>query len=336
MIYIDQTKSTIRQDKKTYKSILFKLNQIVRNSKHYRITQWIISILLAFFLVSSLNSYSQDTIQDKNKRLRPTLAVAGTAYAGGMTGLYFLWYKDYPQTSFHTLNDNSAWLQADKMGHSLSAYHLSKSSHSVFKWAGMREKKALWLGGIAGLGFLTSVEILDGFSSNWGFSLGDFTANVAGTTLFVGQGLLWGEQRVSLKFSYYPSEYAKYNEAVLGQNFQEQLIKDYNAQTFWLSFNLASFLKEDTKVPKWLNIAVGYGAKGLLNTYSNDLSNTQGIPNFNRTRQFYLSLDVDLSKIRTKSEFLNVLLDVASIIKFPFPALEYNKENGLLFHPIYF
>lgn len=293
--------------------------------------------MLAIFLFASTSSFAQeDSIPKHNKRLVPTLALAGTAYVGGMTGLYFLWYKDYPQSSFHTINDNAAWLQNDKMGHNLSAYHLTKSSYSVFKWAGMNEKKAILLGGIAGFGFLTSVEVLDGFSSNWGFSMGDFGANFIGSSLFVGQGLLWGEQRVNIKFSYFPSNYAKYNPSVLGKNFQEQLIKDYNAQTFWLSFNIASFLKETNNFPKWLNIAVGYGGKGLLNTYSNNLPNNQEEPTFTRTRQFYLSLDLDLSKIRTRSPFLNLLIDVASIIKVPFPTLEFNKENGLLFHPIYF
>lgn len=294
------------------------------------------SIVLAIFLFSSINSYSQDTIQARNRRLIPTLAIAGTAYAAGLTGLYFLWYKDYPQSSFHTLNDNKAWLQVDKMGHGLSAYHLSKSSYSIFKWAGMPDKKALWLGGIAGVGFLTSVEILDGFSSNWGFSMGDFAANIGGTSLFVGQGLLWDEQRISLKFSYFPSKYAQYNPSVLGSNLPERIIKDYNAETFWVSVNMASFLKQETKIPKWLNIAFGFGAKGMLNTYSNSVSTDLPVPPFERTRQYYLSLDVDLSRIKTNSEFLKLLLDVASVIKIPFPALEFNKENGLLFHPIYF
>lgn len=292
--------------------------------------------ILIFALILLNGVFAQDTIVPRNKRLTPTLALAGTAYVGGMTGLYFLWYADYPQSAFHTINDNAAWLQIDKLGHSLTAYHLGKSSYSILKWAGMPQKKALWIGGLSGVAFQTSVEILDGFSSNWGFSWGDFGANLSGTTLFIGQELLWDEQRISLKFSYFPTKYAQYNPAVLGGNFQERMLKDYNAQTYWLSVNIASFLPKESKVPKWLNIAFGYGAKGMLNTYSNVVSGNDNIPIYERTRQYYFSLDIDLSKIKTKSEFLRMLLDVASVIKVPFPAIEFNKENGMVLHPFYF
>jgi uncharacterized protein YfiM (DUF2279 family) len=308
----------------------------MKNSKHKKSSRDLIFIVLAIFFLHSQESIAQDSLRVHSRRLTPTLALAGTAYVGGMTGLYFLWYKDYPQSSFHHINDNSAWLQIDKVGHAVTAYHLGKSSYSVFKWAGMPEKKALWLGGLAGFTFQSSVEVLDGFSSNWGFSWGDFTANLTGASFFIGQQILWHEQRISLKFSDFPSEYAKYNPAVLGSNFQERILKDYNGQTYWLSINIASFLKKEHKIPKWLNIAFGYGGKGMLNTYSNNLSSTTSIPFYNRTRQYYFSLDVDFSRIKTKSAFMRMLLDIASVIKFPFPALEFNKENGLVFHPIYF
>jgi hypothetical protein len=43
----------------------------------------------------------------------------------------------------------------------------------------------------------------------------------------------------------------------------EQMLKDYNGQTYWLSVNLHSFYK-GSKIPKWLNLAIGYGANGML------------------------------------------------------------------------
>jgi hypothetical protein len=54
-----------------------------------------------------------------------------------------------------------------------------------------------------------------------------------------------------------------------------------------------------------------------------------------RKRQFLLSLDVDLSKVKTKSKILNTVLHSFGFIKFPMPTLE--LTNGELYgHPIYF
>lgn len=279
----------------------------------------------------------QDTTQIRKGRLIGVSALAGTAYVGGMTGLYYLWYKDYDQSSFHTINDNKAWLQVDKVGHSFSTYQMGRLAYTGFRWAGLDEKKSVWFGGTYGFVFLTTVEIFDGLSANWGFSWGDVIANAAGTGLFIGQQLGWKEQRIQVKFSYSPSKYAQYNPDLLGGNHTERLLKDYNAQTYWLSINPQSFSSSRKIFPEWLNIAVGYGAKGMTGTYYNpEEVNGETIPSFQRTRQFYLSLDLDLTKIKTKSEFLRLVLEVANMVKIPFPTLEYNSEDGVEFHAIYF
>lgn len=295
-------------------------------------------ILFAFSILSlSYGQNQQDSTQIRKGRLIGISALAGTAYLGGMTGLYYLWYKDYDQSKFHTINDNKAWLQVDKVGHSFSTYQMGRVAYTAFRWAGLEEKKSVWIGGAYGFVFLTTVEVFDGLSTNWGFSWGDVLANAAGTGLFIGQQLGWKEQRIQLKFSYSPSKYAQYNPDLLGSNHTERFLKDYNAQTYWLSINPQSFSSSRKIFPKWLNIAVGYGAKGMTGTYYNpEEVDGMAIPSFNRTRQFYLSLDLDLTKIKTRSEFLRLVLKVANMVKIPFPTLEYNTEDGIEFHAIYF
>ncbi|OJU23360.1 MAG: hypothetical protein BGN92_03335 [Sphingobacteriales bacterium 41-5] len=59
------------------------------------------------------------------------------------------------------------------------------------------------MSGIREPGFLTVIEILDGFSNKWGFSWGDMAANVFGAGMFQGQQLLWNEQRIKFKFSFH-------------------------------------------------------------------------------------------------------------------------------------
>ena len=274
------------------------------------------------------------TISDTlNKPRRNTIIIAESSIAGiTLLGLNQLWYADFKRSKFHTINDNNEWLQMDKMGHVFTSYQLGKNGAQLLNWSGVGEKDQLIYGATLGFGFLTTVEVLDGFSKEWGFSWGDILANAAGTGLYIGQELLWNEQRIALKFSFHQTKYASLRPDKLGENFLEQILKDYNGQTYWLSVNLHAFFKEKN-IPKWLNIAVGYGANGML-TGMKDIDN-QLLTNLQRQRQFYLSLDVNLSTIETNSKVLRSFLDVFNMIKIPFPTLEFNKK-GSAFHLLYY
>lgn len=250
-----------------------------------------------------------------------------------LVGLNQLWYKDYPQSNFHTINDNDEWLKMDKLGHVYTSYHLGRVGANVLNWSGVSKKDQLIYGGTLGFAFLTTVEIFDGFSKEWGFSWGDMMANAVGTGLYIGQELLWQEQRFTLKYSFHQTQYASQRPDKLGEGFLEEILKDYNGQTYWLSANLHSFFKE-SKLPKWLNVAFGYGVDGLLT--GKEEVNYDPVFAQNRTRQWYLSLDVDLSKIQTNSHFLRTLFDVFNLLKVPFPTLEFNEKNGIKLHAIYF
>lgn len=285
------------------------------------------------------NSQNADTPSNKTKR---NIAIVGGTigglYAASMTGLYFAWYADYPQSSFHFIDDNGEWLQMDKMGHATTSYFVGMIGYEAFKAAGMKEKNAIWIGGSLGFAFLTTVEVFDGFSKGWGFSWGDMAANALGAGLFIGQQFLWHEQRLSLKYSFHQTKYASHRPDLLGKNIAENLIKDYNGITIWLSCNLKSlFLNNESRFPAWLNIAFGYGADGMTGGYVNSTShNGHPIPEYQRARQFYLSLDIDLTRIPTNNKFLKYTLKVLSFIKIPMPTLEYNTDKGFTGHWLYF
>ena len=244
-----------------------------------------------------------------------------------------LWYKDYPRSKFHTINDNDQWLQVDKLGHSFSSYQLGKFGAQALNWSGVSEKDQLIYGATLGFAFLGVVEIFDGFSEEWGFSWGDILANGVGTGLYVGQELLWQEQRIIMKYSFHQTQYASQRSDVLGDGISQEFLKDYNGQTYWLSANLHSFFKK-SKIPTWLNVAFGYGAEGMT---SGESTSDSDIGQGNQVyRQFYFSLDVDLSRIKTNSHVLKTIFDVFNMIKVPFPALEFNDKNGITLHGIYF
>ena len=286
------------------------------------------------FAQSTFDSYFKPSDTLNKKRLN-TLIISETAVgAAALIGLNQLWYADYPQSNFHFINDNAEWLQMDKIGHLYSSYHLGSFGANALKWSGCNRNSQLVYGATLGLAFLTTVEIFDGYSSEWGASMGDVAANISGTALFVSQELIWKEQRIVPKFSFHTTNYASARPNVLGSSLQEQILKDYNGQTYWLSANLHSFFKS-SKIPNWLNLAVGYGAEGMI---SGNEGSTDPIllPESERYRQFYLSFDVDLTKIKTKSYFLKTLFSVFNTIKIPAPTLEIKGNGGSEFHFFYF
>lgn len=263
------------------------------------------------------------------KRFALVATTEAALYAGSLIGLNELWYKDYPRSSFHSFNDNEEWLQVDKVGHVITSYYVGRVGTQLYKWSGVKRNKAIWYGGMLGSVYQSTIEVLDGYSSEWGFSWGDFAANTAGSLFFIGQELAWDEQRIVLKFSFMQSEYSKFRPDVLGKNLQENILKDYNGQTYWLSVNPASFMSNETKFPKWLNIAVGYGANGMTGGNVNPpYINENGFQIYNeRYRQYYLSFDVDLTRIKTKSKFLNTVFYSIGYLKIPAPAIEFSEKG---------
>lgn len=252
--------------------------------------------------------------------------------SAALVGLHQIWYADYEKSSFQFKNDNNDWLQMDKAGHVFSAYHLGRMSAEMLNWSGVSKNDQLIYGAGYGFIFLTAVEMFDAHSAEWGFSWGDVAANATGTALNVSQELLWNEQRIIPKFSFHTTKYADLRPELLGKSVSEQILKDYNGQTYWLSANVYSFAKT-TKIPKWLNVAFGYGADGMISSNSNASNITFDIK---RNRQFYLSLDVDLSKIETKSHFLKTVFSLFNTIKIPAPTFEINGSGKVKGYFIYF
>ncbi len=295
----------------------------------------LIFILLAMD-VNAGNCVGQLTSPDTiNYRKRQNLCYAvgfgGTAVAHA--GLYQLWYKDYPSSKFHFFNDNAEWLQIDKFGHAFSSYYLGVAGIEAAKWAGVPENKQ-WKWALLGSIFQDPIEIWDGFSAGWGASSGDLIANTFGTILSAGQHALWKEQKLTMKFSFTPSSYAKIRPNVLGSNFLENMLKDYNGQTYWLCY---SPLKH--KNWKWLGLGLGYGADGMIggedNIWTDKYNVVHDDSHIKRYRQYYLALDYDLTKIKTNKKLLKTFLFLLNCVKLPSPALEFSnyklKGHWLMF-----
>ena len=287
---------------------------------------------------------------------------AGTGfglYAGTSIALWHAWYKDYPLTGFHTFNDLKEWKGMDKGGHFNAAYMQSSFTFQGALWTGMDRQKALWTGVGVATGIQATIEIMDGFSEEWGFSAGDIAFNTMGAGLFAAQELLWQEQRILIKASSTRPDYATTpifsidrsvqtslaNRAndLYGSSPSEVFFKDYNALTIWASFNIKSFSgsKKGNRFPAWLNLALGIGAGNIYGGFDNNWTDESGNQFsldqdlYPRFRQFYLAPDIDLSRIPTRHRWLKLAFGFFNWIKIPSPALELNTNGALNVHAFY-
>ena len=292
-------------------------------------------ILATLLLVPGL-AYAQTQPTDTAAVNHSRLVVLGSAFTVGYTsmlvGLNKAWYAEQERTGFHFFNDNKQWKQVDKAGHFWSAFHQSRAGIELLRWAGVPEQKAILYGGLTGIILQTPIEIFDGYQADYGASVGDAVANTVGSAAIVAQELAWHEVRIMPKFSFHTTRYADVRPNVLGSNTGEQILKDYNGQTYWLSVNVGDFLKQESKYPKWLSFAIGYGAEEIV--YNSPSGNRNA--GFDAHRQFYLSPDLNLMHFKGKSKVWNTTLYLLSAIKIPAPALEYNRQSGFKMHSLYF
>lgn len=285
----------------------------------------------AMFIVVFTSGFTtqgqHDTTALNRKRLNTLVIAAGVGYTAGLATLNHVWYKNNERQSFHFFNDNAEWKQVDKVGHLFSSFQLSDLASRALKYTGVPTKRANIIGAVSGFLLTLPIEVFDGFSEGYGASPGDIIADVAGPAIFLGQHLLWDEIRIQPKFSFHRTGYAPKSPDLLGDNLLSELVKDYNGQTYWLSVDVDKF----ATFPKWLNVAVGYGAQDMVRSrdYQNEYAG------FSPYRQYYLAVDLDLSAIKTRSRLLKSVLYVLNTVRLPAPALEVS-DRGAKFHPFYF
>ena len=304
---------------------------------NYMCKKIILLLILSWTFIYCI--YAQDSTANNSVKIRYNILLissltGSTLILGTVPCLPY--FESTESVRFHFYNDNSGYLLVDKLIHSYYSYITSNIWYQGLTKAGVNKDQALVLGGTIGFILLTPKEVFDGFTKDGGFSWGDMLANAAGPALFVGQELLFDEQIFKYKFSFSRSEYADQSNGYLGKTMTPSYFRDYNGHTYWLSIN-ASKIFPETKVPGWINIAVGYSANGMFGKYENkDSYKGVEIPETQRYRQFLLSLDVDWSKIKVNSKFLRLMLNGMNFIKVPFPAFDINSKGHLKGYWIYF
>ena len=288
------------------------------------------AIFLSAFLFSQQINWGQSSPQDSiptKKRVILSSSIIGLGYASSLIALYDVWYAEFPKSKFHFYNDGSNWMQMDKFGHGFSGYLLSQKAGDLYRWSGVK-KSYPWIGFGIGMSYLGALEFMDAYNQGWGFSTYDVLANFSGGALYLSQELIFKKQLVLPKFSFFPSKYAAYRPEVLGKNFPEQLLKDYNGQTYWFSFPIGGFAPSLKKM-NWLCLSLGYSVDQKL------VGDQDAYLDFRASRQFLVSLDIDLTRLPIKNPTLKKVVSQLNMIKIPFSALMIQQGN-LSFKPISF
>lgn len=175
---------------------------------------------------------------------------------------------------------NERWFQkntgeggADKLAHLYANYAITHGfSHLYEKWGYDRDKAALY-GALSAFGWMSFMEIGDSFSK-YGFAYEDIVMNVVGTGLGY---LIYRYPEVSRKFDL-RIEYRP--------NFKEtDILTDYSHMKFLVAAKLDGFDGITNKYLKYMDIHLGYFARG----YSEDRTD--------RNRNIYVGVGVNLSKV---------------------------------------
>lgn len=282
-----------------------------------------LSILLLHFNPAKAQT---DSIGVNHKKLRTIGIASAIGYTAGLATLNHVWYKDTGRQSFRFFNDNAEWKQLDKAGHAFASFHVSGLASRALINCNVPERRADLIGAFSGLMLTLPIEIFDAYSEGYGASAGDVVADAAGPAFFIAQKFAWREIRIHPKFSFRRTSYPPLRPELLGDNLLSEIVKDYNGQTYWLSFDIDKF----TAFPRWLNIAVGYGAHDMV--FARDEQNLQN--GYDPYRQYYLALDFDLTAIQSRSKWVKALLHALNTVRLPAPALEFSQSRAK-FHPFY-
>ncbi len=311
-------------------------------------------IPLIFFLTLFLsvnNLYSQSflpsTLKNDTVLNIKRFAIVNASSLIGLVGSYYFintaWWAD-SKKSFHfdggSTNFKDAFniglgrdakyaKQLDKLGHFYSGRIISDLYVRAVRWSGKSEEQSLIWGGILGTTVHGFVEIKDGYSPTWGFSMYDFMSGTLGSFYPYFQSKSNFLKAVDIKYSYYPKNSHYYDFINRKGN---DFFDDYMNATIWFTFNPKRY-KPKSKWPKWLGISAGIGVDETLNNYY--LKMPGGIADYGKGGyEFYVAPDIDFEGLLPKKPFWQNLGHVLNYIKFPTPAIRFSKDSK--FMPMHF
>ncbi len=208
-------------------------------------------------------------------------------------------------------------LGVDKAGHFYTSYFYFNALYNTMKWGGYDESTTMWVSVVVPALYALSLEIGDGYSI-YQFAPDDLLANSLGIGYGVLQKTYPSLSNFIFKWSYYPA--GKY-----GASLSHPLSNDYDGHIYWLSFRVHNLLPESYRNywPKFLNLAVGYGAK------NSSLESTGPMK-----RKFAVSLDYNLTELPLNGDTWETVKNIFDLLHFPAPGVRVIDGERAQFKPL--
>jgi hypothetical protein len=273
------------------------------------------------FLYSQPISYNPQFNSPKHKIDLERSLISGGMIAISVISIYHAGkpiYYNESQSKFHFTRNSRNELELfdnghrgmDKFGHIFSTSLFAQNIYFLSRWSGFENNGASWTSFILASSIMGAMEVHDAYYERWGFTIGDFMANLAGASLIVGQYNIPFLRNFDYKMSYDFTHKAA----------EEAVIESYPNMTFWLSANPSGLFEKDLPdwFPNWLNVAVG-------------ISTTQQYPH---KRELLIGIDYNLKRINTSSAFLRHLIVLLDRYKLPAPAIR--LAPGFIGYGLYF
>lgn len=232
------------------------------------------------------------------------------------------WWGD-EGSSFHFENDFEYALNLDKLGHFAAGVALGESFYEGYRWAGTSEFQAYLFAGLSAMLTHVAIDVKDGFSPEWGFSVFDVVSGTLGGFLPMAERYVPFFKYVDLKWSYWINTKAYYRQSDTGI-----FTDDYCNQTFWASFKPYRMIPSAWRkyYPSWLAIAAGLSIDEGVFTHASDPK-----------REVYIALDYDLESFRPQSRLARQAIKWLNYFKFPAPTIQvYPEFHWFLLYPIKF
>ena len=221
------------------------------------------------------------------KPYRTGLLISGLALATTAYGVTSWWGDSSSQFRVRHegwFGEDSPNGGADKLGHGFSFYLSTRLLSKGFQWAGHDSRKAAQLAGLTSAALSIGVEIMDGFTNQYGFSPEDVAMNLLG----IGAGVFLEshpklDRLFDIRVQYWPSDDARRLN-------DYDPVADYSGQTYLLVTKASGIpMLNKNKYLRYLELAVGYGTRGYQPTDGTGTQPTE--------RNIYYGISVNLSQL---------------------------------------